>query len=440
MTKARNIANIASDGSALADGTINYTDVSGTPTLATVATTGAYADVTGTPTLATVATSGAYADVTGTPAAALPLTGGTLSGGLNVSSGNVGIGTVSPTTKLQSKGGSIATLTDNAGLIANASASFVVDHGNDYGLYTGYIAAAGDAIGIAATRTLGSALPLSLQPFGGNVGIGTTSPSFEGGTGTGLEINNSSGNGAHVKLTDAASGSGGTNGFDLYAFNTSGYIENYEAGSIVFRNGGTERMRIKSTGDIQIGTDIAGANLLSIFGVSNSKNGICIMNSADSSPVYSIFFNNAAGGLIGSITNNGSSVAYNTSSDYRLKEDLQLMSGASERVLALKPINFAWISTGERVDGFLAHELAEVIPEAVVGTKDGMRDEQYEVTAAVLDDNGMVVTEAVMGTRSVPDYQGIDQSKLVPLLTAALQEALNKIASMETRLAALEAV
>ena len=68
MTKARNIANIASDGSALADGTINYTDVSGTPTLATVAT------------------SGAYADVTGTPAAALPLTGGTISGSLTVNS------------------------------------------------------------------------------------------------------------------------------------------------------------------------------------------------------------------------------------------------------------------------------------------------------------------------------------------------------------------
>jgi hypothetical protein len=108
MTKARNIANLASDGSALADGTINYTDVSGTPTLATVATSGsfndlsnqpaafdpntlatvavsgAYADVTGTPTLAAVATTGAYADVTGTPAAALPLTGGTLSGGLSV--------------------------------------------------------------------------------------------------------------------------------------------------------------------------------------------------------------------------------------------------------------------------------------------------------------------------------------------------------------------
>ena len=101
MTKARNIANLASDGSALADGTINYTDVSGTPTLATVATSGAYADVTGTPTLAAVATTGAYADVTGTPAAALPLTGGTLSGGLTVTSGDVGIGTSSPATKLE---------------------------------------------------------------------------------------------------------------------------------------------------------------------------------------------------------------------------------------------------------------------------------------------------------------------------------------------------
>ena len=202
----------------------------------------------------------------------------------------------------------------------------------------------------------------------------------------------------------------------------------------------TEAMRINQYADIQIGTYFTGTTRLSLFGASSAKNGMAIMNSSDAGTIYSIFFNNAAGGTIGSITNNGSSTSFNTSSDYRLKEDLQLMSGASERVLALKPINFAWISTGERVDGFLAHELAEVIPEAVVGTKDGMRDEQYEVTAAVLDDNGMVVTEAVMGTRSVPDYQGIDQSKLVPLLTAALQEALTKIASMETRLAALEAV
>jgi len=80
----------------------------------------------------------------------------------------------------------------------------------------------------------------------GNVGIGTSSPSFENGGG--LEVNYSSGNGAHLKLTDAASGSGGTNGLDLYAFNTSGYIENYELGALVFRNAGAERFRIAGNG------------------------------------------------------------------------------------------------------------------------------------------------------------------------------------------------
>jgi len=105
-------------------------------------------------------------------------------------------------------------------------------------------------------------IPDAITVSGSNVGIGTTSPSFEGGAGTGLEIRNSSGNGAHVKLTDSASGSGGTNGFDLYAFNTSGYIENYEAGSIVFRNNGDERMRVLSGGGITFNGDTAAANAL----------------------------------------------------------------------------------------------------------------------------------------------------------------------------------
>jgi hypothetical protein len=73
------------------------------------------------------------------------------------------------------------------------------------------------------------------------------------------------------------------------------------------------------------------------------------------------------------------------------------------------------------------------VPEAISGTKDAMRTEEYEVTPAVLDDDGNVVTEEVMGTREVPDYQGIDQSKLVPLLTAALQEAIQRIEALEAK-------
>jgi hypothetical protein len=122
-----------------------------------------------------------------------------------------------------------------------------------------------------------------------------------------------------------------------------------------------------------------------------------------------------AGGVIGSITQSGTTgVSYNTSSDYRLKEDWQPMTGATERVKALKPVNFAWKADGSRVDGFLAHEAQEVVPECVTGAKDAVDVE------------------------GKPNYQGIDQSKLVPLLTAALQEALTKIDALTARIEALE--
>ena len=138
------------------------------------------------------------------------------------------------------------------------------------------------------------------------------------------------------------------------------------------------------------------------------------------------------GQQIGSITLTENNAAYNTSSDYRLKTDAQPMTGATNRLKQLNPVNFEWISDGTRVDGFLAHEAQAVVPEAVTGTKDAMRDEEYEVTPAVTDDDGNVTTEAVMGTRSVPDYQGIDQSKLVPLLVATIQELEARITALES--------
>ena len=134
---------------------------------------------------------------------------------------------------------------------------------------------------------------------------------------------------------------------------------------------------------------------------------------------------------VGTVTVTNSATAYNTSSDYRLKTDAQPMTGATDRIKQLNPVNFEWIADGTRVDGFLAHEAQAVVPEAVTGTKDAMRDEEYEVTPAVTDDDGNVTTEAVMGTRSVPDYQGIDQSKLVPLLVATIKELEARITALE---------
>ena len=110
----------------------------------------------------------------------------------------------------------------------------------------------------------------------------------------------------------------------------------------------------------------------------------------------------------GSISRSGTTgVAYNTSSDYRLKENVAPVDNAAARVKALKPCRFNFIGEERTVDGFLAHEAQEVVPESVTGDKDAV------------DADGK------------PMYQGIDQSKLVPLLTAALQEALERIEALE---------
>ena len=194
----------------------------------------------------------------------------------------------------------------------------------------------------------------------------------------------------------------------------------------------TNAMTIKNNTNISIPS-----NTHAVVGVEEALNINCFRDGSGND--YGIFLNgnNSAGthtsirfhnnvhGVCGSITHGHNSTAYNTSSDYRLKTDVQPMTGATARLMQLKPCNFEWISSGERVDGFLAHELGGVIPAAATGTKDAMRDEEYEVTAATDTE------AAVTGTRSVPDMQGIDQSKLVPLLTATIQELIARIEALE---------
>jgi hypothetical protein len=132
------------------------------------------------------------------------------------------------------------------------------------------------------------------------------------------------------------------------------------------------------------------------------------------------FYNNS-GSSVGTITQNGtSSTSYNTSSDYRLKENIVPMTGSIDRLKGLKPSKFNFIDQDVSrdatitVDGFIAHEVSDIIPEAITGEKDGL---DYEGN---------------------PEYQSIDQSKIVPLLTSALQEAISKIESLEARIKALE--
>ena len=219
----------------------------------------------------------------------------------------------------------------------------------------------------------------------------------------------------------------------------------------------SERMRIDSSGNTRGGetTNYRGSSNDGLGAWSLGANGNLVGAVYQDIPIIANRMGNDGyavsirrrGTQIGGINISGTTTQYITSSDYRLKENLVDLTGASARVNQLNPLRFNWITddTNTAIDGFLAHEVATVVPEAINGTKDAMRDEEYEVTPAVeatYDEDGNELTaavEAVMGTRSVPDYQGIDQSKLVPLLTAALQEALTEIASLKTRVEALEA-
>ena len=153
-----------------------------------------------------------------------------------------------------------------------------------------------------------------------------------------------------------------------------------------------------------------------------------------------IQFRHNASTIVGTVVTTASSTAYNTSSDYRLKENVDYTWDATTRLKQLKPARFNFIDddTNTLVDGFLAHEVQDIVPEAITGEKDGVKEEEYEITPAVLNDDGTVVTEAVMGTREAPEYQGIDQSKLVPLLTKAIQEQQTIIDDLKLRIEALE--
>ena len=147
-------------------------------------------------------------------------------------------------------------------------------------------------------------------------------------------------------------------------------------------------------------------------------------------------------GQVGSITTNGSATAFNTSSDHRLKENVADMTGAITRVKTLAPKRFNFIADDSvTVDGFLAHEAQAVVPEAVTGTHNEVETwTQQEIDDGDAPDGTSAGDNKLDGDgNTIPVMQGIDQSKLVPLLTAALKEAITKIETLETQRADLEA-
>lgn len=286
----------------------------------------------------------------------------------------------------------------------------------------------------------------------GNVGIGTSSPSAKLHVVTGtdnanaLNIQGDTTNNVmtltnYQMLVGRESGSNGglTIGTKSQTWGASGAFT-------AIATNGTERMRIDSSGNLLVGTTAKVYDgKISVSFASTGQQGISLIDTtATTGGIYAYFINNS-GNVAGSISRNGTTtVAYTTSSDYRLKENIAPMQGALDVVQALKPVTYNWKADGSSGQGFIAHELQAVAPDCVTGEKDATRIEQYEITPAIpatFDEEGNELTpavEAVMGEREVPVYQGIDTSFLVATLTAAIQELKAELDATKAEVAALK--
>ena len=179
--------------------------------------------------------------------------------------------------------------------------------------------------------------------------------------------------------------------------------------------GGAERFRVNSSGQFLLGTETAigddstTVGALNIKFDNNTKFGISTQALVSGSATHLKFYNSAGTNTGSIVTNNAGATSYNTSSDYRLKENEVAISDGITRIKQLKPYKFNFkADSGTILDGFLAHEVSSVVPEAITGTKDEVNSDNK------------------------PIYQGIDQSKLVPLLVAAVQELINKVEALES--------
>jgi hypothetical protein len=302
-------------------------------------------------------------------------------------------------------------LTGNAAIQSTTTGGYLALYGNTGGMYLGAYNAGANQNYMRITS-------------GGNVLIGATSnasgsPTFYVQNKNGAVANIGGWNFGGTSTADNANNnlliSGAYyNGSSLVATqSTATNYQQYNGEHIFYTNAGltagnafsnTERMRITSGGNVLIGTSTNASSKLRVSAATDWSSEF-VNNHAAGQQLFTLFTYGSTG--LGSIQGNGSIVSYYSTSDYRLKEDLQDFDALS-KISLIKVYDYKWKNTGQRMDGFMAHELQEVLPYAVSGQKDGK------------------------------EMQNVDYSKLTPVNTKAIQELYQIIKELEARIKQLE--
>ena len=312
---------------------------------------------------------------------------------------NVGIGTSSPSVRLHVAGATqntgLAIFTGGGNLTRGLKISTFAAVNNDAGVLLDAQTTTNGAFALATAGTERMRIDSS-----GNVGIGTDSPGALLHVGT-----------ATAKIRIGATA--GSEYLDISRNSATGNIIYNAAqttyGTHNFQIAGTEAMRIDNSGNLLVGQTSYNSGKITVLTTGNGSMS-CAQTGTSGDMIYFRTSTNTLAGYIQCPT--GTTTSYLSLSDYRLKENVTPIATGLEKILALKPVTYDWISDKLQGEGFIAHELQEVIPLAVAGEKD-----------AVNEDGSI-------------RPQGVDPAKIVVHLVAALQELSAEVEALKAKVGA----
>ena len=350
---------------------------------------------------------------------------------------NLGIGTTSPASKLQLNTGVGGAFPATSGTTQSAGLAARIKDTSNANLDIGSAGGNGSWLQVTNVTDLSATYPLLLNPNGGNVGIGTNSPTGLLSVASTSVVANPTAWGAGYSVfgPNAGSANGAALGLSYYTASDQAQITALApgvawkplvlaSGGLIFQtSNGSDAGRFDSSGNLLVGTTSQiGAGRISSTSTeiggsfrttATAGNYSSLYLSRNGNDGHAVEFNWNSTTQVGTIGITSTTTSYNTSSDYRLKNTIAPMTGALAKVALLKPVTYKWNADGSDAEGFIAHELAEVCPHAVSGEKDGV------------DEDGN------------PRYQGIDTSFLVATLTSALQELSTLITAQQSTIQSL---